>query len=131
MRLPLRGLSDAELLRTLHAARTSLDSFTRATRRHGSLIQSWVAGASVVALDHYPDGGVVDRRRGSQFFYHSHRGGDAEHGHLHLFWHATRSGRRRHLGPPDAAGASAWKRSAPSHLVAIGLDARGRSASSA
>lgn len=125
MRLPLRGLSDAELLRTFHAARASLDGFTRATRRHGSLIQSWVRGASVVALEHYPDGGVVDRQRGSQFFYHCHRAGDGEHGHLHLFWHATRSGRRRHLGPQAVTGLGDWKRSAPSHLVAIGLDARG------
>lgn len=125
MRLPLRGLTDAELLRTRRAARVSLDSFSRATRRHGSLIQSWVAGAAVAALEHYPEGGVVDRRRGSQFFYHSHRAGDAEHGHLHLFWHATRSGRHRHLGPPSTAGRGDWKRSAPSHLIAIGLDARG------
>lgn len=125
MRLPLRRLSDAKLLRTYHAARTSLDSFRRATQRHGSLIQSWVAGASVVALDHYPEGGVVDRRRGSQFFYHSHRAGDAEHGHLHLFWHATRGGRRRRLGPPPGPGIEEWKRSAPSHLIAIGLNARG------
>jgi hypothetical protein len=125
MRLPLRGLSDAELLCTFHAARSSLESFSRATHRHGSVIQSWVGGASVVALEHYPDGGVVDRRRGSQFFYHCHRAGDAEHGHLHLFWHATRSGRRRHLGPQAVTGVSDWKRSAPSHLVAIGMDARG------
>jgi hypothetical protein len=125
MRLPLRGLNDAELLRTRGEARASLDSFCRATQQHGSLIQSWVAGASVVALEHYPEGGVVDRRRGSQFFYHSHRADDAEHGHLHLFWHATRSGRRRRLGLPGAAGGSDWKRSAPSHLIAIGLDARG------
>jgi hypothetical protein len=79
----------------------------------------------VVELEHYPEGGVVDRRRGSQFFYHSHRGGDAEHGHLHLFWHATRSGRRRHIGPPGTRRQDEWKRSAPSHLIAIGLDARG------
>ncbi len=125
MRLPLRRLSDTELLRAHHAARTSLDSFSRATRQHGSLIQSWVAGAGVVALEHYPQGGVVDRRRGSQFFYHSHRAGDTEHGHLHIFWHVTRSGRRRHLGPPGAPGRDDWKRSAPSHLIAIGLDARG------
>lgn len=125
MRLPLRCVSDADLLRTYAAARTSLDGFRRATERHGSLIQSWVAGAGVVALEHYPEGGVIDRRRGSQFFYHSHRDGNTEHGHLHLFWHATRSGRRRYLGPPAASGRADWQRSAPSHLIAIGLDARG------
>lgn len=125
MRLPLRRLSDTALLRAYRAAKTSLDRFSRVTRLHGSLIQRWVTGASVVALEHYPEGGIVDRRRGSQFFYHSHRGGDGEHGHLHLFWHATRSGRRRHLGASGVPRNEEWKRSAPSHLVAIGLDARG------
>lgn len=125
MRLPLRGLSDAELLRAYAVARTSLDSFRRATQRHGSLIQSWVAGTDVVALDHYPAGGVIDRRRGSQFFYHCHRASDIEHGHLHLFWHATRGGRRRYLSPRGSPRRGGWQRSAPSHLAAIGLDARG------
>lgn len=125
MRLPLGCLSDADLLRTHRAACTSLAGFRRATQQHGSLIQSWVAGASVVALEHYPATGVVDRRRGSQFFYHSHRAADTEHGHLHLFWHATCSGRRRYLGRPATAGRRDWARGAPSHLVAIGLDARG------
>lgn len=42
-----------------------------------------MAGADVVAFDHHPAGGVVDRRRGSQFFHHCHRASDTEHGHLH------------------------------------------------
>ena len=54
----------------------------------------------------------------------------SEHGHLHLFWHATRSGRRCHLGPPEVPRQEDWKRSAPSHLIAIGLDARGLPVSS-
>lgn len=125
MRLPVRRLSDADLLHRYHCARASLDAFARATRRHGSLIRSWVGGEPVQALEHYPSGGVVDRQRGAQFFYHAHRGGAAEHGHLHLFWHATRGGRRRRLGPAPAPGVDEWPRSAPSHLLAIGLDARG------
>lgn len=51
----------------------------------------------------------------------SHRDGDKEHGHLHLFWHATASGRRRYLRP----GQARWMRGAPTHLFAISLDARG------
>jgi hypothetical protein len=127
MRLPLRRLSNTQLEQTYGWAQISLDGFRLATQRHGSLIQSWVGGASVVALEHYPEGGVVDRRRGSQFFYHSHRAGNTEHGHLHLFWHATRSGQRRYIRQSDLAkGGSGWGRStAPSPLISIGLDARG------
>lgn len=72
-------------------------------------------------FDHYPQDDLVDLRRGSQFYYHSHRDGDLEHGHLHLFWHATASGRRRYLRP----GQARWTRGAPTHLLAISLDARG------
>lgn len=126
MHLPLRALSDSELIRLHDTARAGLDGFRRATAGHGSLIQSWVRGASVVALEHYPPGGIVDRRRGSQFYYHCHRADGTEHGHIHLFWHATRSGRRRHLGRSQAGKTGGdWIRGAPSHLVSIGLDPRG------
>lgn len=126
MHLPLRALSDSELIRLHDTAQASVGGFRRATASHGSLIQSWVRGASVEALEHYPAGGVVDRRRGSQFYYHCHRTDGSEHGHIHLFWHATRSGRRRHLGRIQADKKSSdWIRGAPSHLVSIGLDPRG------
>jgi hypothetical protein len=117
MRLPLRQLSDRALVRLHAEASAALGGFVQATQAHGSLIQSWVRGAAVQALEHYPDSNVVDRRRASQFFYHCHRPDGAEHGHVHLFRHATRSGRRRCLGRSV--------RGEPSHLIAIGLDARG------
>ena len=102
-------------------AQQCLAAFTRATGEHGSLLQSFVRGAPVLAHDHYPSGDVVDLRSGSQCFYHCHRDGGIEHGHLHLFWHATASGRRRYL----ARESRRWVRTDPSHLIAIGLDARG------
>jgi hypothetical protein len=120
MRLPLRALSDRRLHALHDAARAGVAAFARATAEHGSLTQSWVGGADVLALEHYPPGGVLDRRRGAQFFYHCHRANAAEHGHLHLFWHATRNGSRRYLRRTDN-----WVRSAPSPLLSIGLDARG------
>jgi hypothetical protein len=117
MRLPLRLLSDRDLVRLNAQARAAVGGFVQATQAHGSLIQSWVRGATVQALEHYPENNVVDRRCASQFFYHCHRSDGAEHGHLHLFRHATRNGRRRRH--------SELLRGEPSHLVAIGLDARG------
>lgn len=116
-----RSLSDAELSAILKAARQSVAAFAAVTESSGSLLQSWIDGQAVLEFEHYPPDDVVDRRHGSQFYYHSHRDGDLEHGHLHLFWHASATGKRRYLRPERGG----WKRSAPSHLFAISLDARG------
>lgn len=116
-----RGATDAQLARALRDARASVSAFADATTACGSLLQNWVAGRAVVEFDHYPPGDLVDARTGSQFYYHAHRDAEKEHGHLHLFWHATASGRRRYLRP----GKPRWTRTAPTHLFAISLDARG------
>lgn len=116
-----RHATDEQVAGAALAARDSVAAFREATATSGSLIQSWIRGREVVEYEHYPPNDVVDRRRGSQFYYHAHRDGDLEHGHLHLFWHATASGRRRRL----REGQAAWTRTAPSHLLAISLDARG------
>ena len=114
-------LDDLALAATLAGARAGLAAFSDVTRDAGSLIQSWVRGRPMVEYDHYPSDDVVDTRNGSQFFYHAHRSHGTEHGHLHLFWHASSSGRRRYV-----TGLSPrWARSAPTHLLAIGLDNRG------
>lgn len=116
-----RRTSAAGLARTLQDARDSVSAFAEVTATSGSLLQSWIQGRDVVEFEHYPPNDVVDQRRGSQFYYHAHRDGDHEHGHLHLFWHATASGHRRYLRP----GRPRWSRTAPTHLFAISLDARG------
>lgn len=116
-----REASAAQIAGALQDARSSVSAFTAATAADGSVLQSWIKGSKVVAFEHYPANDVVDLRSGSQFYYHAHRDGDREHGHLHLFWHATVSGRRRYLRP----GQARWSRTAPTHLFAISLDARG------
>jgi hypothetical protein len=113
-------MSEAELRGTFAAAQLGLDGFSRATAESGSLIQSWVGGVPVLAMEHYPPSDVTDPAGGVQFFYHCHRAGGLEHGHVHLFAHATRSGRRSR-----ARGGRAGPGADPSHLIAIGLDARG------
>jgi hypothetical protein len=115
------ALGDAALGAALEAARAGLDAFTEVVRDRGSLIRSWTDGAPMRQFDHYPDDDVVDLRSGSQFFYHAHRSHGTEHGHLHLFWHATASGRRRYVAGLERR----WVRAAPSHLLAVGLDSRG------
>jgi len=95
---------EVALRRQARHAHASLAAFADATREHGSLVQSFVRGSELRSLEHYPADDVIDRRHRSQFFYHCHRAGALEHGHLHLF--------RR-------------VRDEPAHLLAIGLDARG------
>lgn len=94
--------------------------FQKATEKHGSLLQTLVRGKAVVALEHYPSGDVVDPESGAQYFYHSHRSEQSEHGHLHLFWHADSLGRRVRRQPLKAP--SQWS---PSHLFAIGFNDQG------
>ncbi len=113
--------SDTEIADSLRSAHASLKAFSRVTNRSGSLLQSWVKKAAVVEYDHYPTNDVVDGRSGSQFFYHCHRSAETEHGHVHLFWHATASGKRRYF----AGNKPNWGTTAPSHLFAISLDDRG------
>lgn len=114
-----RTLDSPALSSVWQDARASVDAFRAATRQHGSLIQSWVRGQAMDADVHYPPDDVIDTDSGSQYFYHAHRHGDREHGHLHLFWHARRDGRRwRHpTRRSPSAGAT--------HLLALSFDARG------
>ena len=116
-----KSSSDRQLASLLADARASVAAFAAATQVHGSLQQNWCAGQPLVEFDHYPENDILDPRTGSQFYYHAHRHGGAEHGHVHLFWHASASGRRRYLRP----GRPRWVRTAPTHLFAISLDARG------
>lgn len=111
-----------EMLALAHGgAQRSVRAWGRAVSEHGSLLQSWIRGREVRIGERYPDPDITDRRHGSQFFYHSHRHGSLEHGHVHLFHHASVSGRRRYV----IGTRNPWKRSAPSHLFGIGLDNRG------
>lgn len=116
-----RTLPDAQLRVAIEAARASVSAFAAVTEEFGSLIQSWVRGGDVLEMDHYPADDIVDLESGSQFYYHCHRADGAEHGHLHLFWHATRNGGRRRA----PAGTRRWVRTDPTHLFSISLDARG------
>jgi len=116
-----RAASNAQIDLAIGSARASVAAFSAATAEHGSLIQNWIAGRKVLEFEHYPPDDLVDLRKGSQFYYHSHRDGDQEHGHLHLFWYATATGRRRYLKP----GKPRWNQTEPTHLFAISLDARG------
>jgi hypothetical protein len=109
MRLPIDALADEDLQRARREAVRCVALFEQVVAHHGSLVQAFVRGAPLTAYDHHPPGDVVDARHGFQCFYHSHRAGAHEHGHLHLFKRAA-----------DGA-----RDTSPGHLIAVGLDARG------
>jgi hypothetical protein len=109
MRLPIDSLAGDELRSARREAARCVSLFQQVVARHGSLVQAFVRGSPVTAYEHYPSGDVIDTRYGFQCFYHSHRAGSLEHGHLHLFQRAA----------DDARDTS------PGHLIAIGVDARG------
>lgn len=117
----LRAMGDAEFAHVYECAQRSVHAWGDATQKYGSLLQNWICGEEVREDERYPDPDVLDRRHGYQFFYHSHRHAAMEHGHLHLFYHATVSGNRRYI----SGEGKPWQRPAPSHLFAISLDSRG------
>ena len=75
--------------------------------------------------DHYPKGDVYDKETHSQYYYHSHRPDDGEHGHFHTF--LRRKGIADNIRPIPYDGKA--ERPAPDeevcHFVAISMDAYG------
>ncbi len=77
-------------------------------RKGRGLAWAAMAGArSLVTGRHYPEHDVVDRQAHTRFYYHAHaiEGGEAEHGHFHVFHERA---------------------STFHHLAALSLDAQGR-----
>ena len=71
---------------------------------------------------HYPADDVFDAETHSQYYYHSHRGPTAEHGHFHTFLRA--GGMPDGVAPVAHAGAEPWPQGADalSHLIAVSMD---------
>ncbi|HYM31191.1 MAG TPA: hypothetical protein VEU47_07835 [Candidatus Cybelea sp.] len=71
--------------------------------------------------NHYPEGDVFDEETHAQFYYHAHRGPQAEHGHFHTFLRA--GGMPKGVRPlPGQSGDAPRGTEALSHLVAISMD---------
>ncbi|MEF8731164.1 MAG: hypothetical protein V5B40_04380 [Candidatus Accumulibacter meliphilus] len=79
-----------------------------------------------VELEHYPRDDVFDSQTHAQYYYHTHRDGELEHGHFHLF---LRAGGMppgcRPLDYPQASDAWPAGDEALGHLVAISMDGWG------
>ncbi|GAB4398190.1 MAG: hypothetical protein OHK0048_09000 [Rhodoferax sp.] len=84
------------------AAQTALEVALGYARRGTSLARVALAGSTCCeAFRHYPAKDVVDAQSGCRFYYHAHpssRRPADEHGHFHLFAHATAGQGYVHLG---------------------------------
>lgn len=76
-----------------------------------------------VEYEHYPRDDVFDATTASQYYYHAHRDGLAEHGHFHTFVRARGRARAIRAARPTEAR-ERWPEGddAISHLVAISMD---------
>lgn len=97
----------ADRLEACHAAglkvRTVLEQLANESR---TIIEAVMNGNAFEHWQMYPwQGGVMDQRNHSQYFYHAHEDYKGEHGHFHTFYYQKRK---------------------LVHLIAIGMDARGR-----
>ena len=75
--------------------------------------------------DHFPKGDIYDEEFSSQYYYHSHREDQGEHGHFHTF---LRSGAiPENVQPVPYDGDEPWPTGdeALSHLISISMDPRG------
>jgi hypothetical protein len=75
--------------------------------------------------EHYPPDDVFDRETHSQYYYHTHRGLEGEHGHFHTFLRLA--GMPRGARPIVYRGEEAWPAGEDvlSHLIGISMDGAG------
>ena len=75
--------------------------------------------------NHYPDGDVYDGETHAQYYYHSHRSAENEHGHFHTFLRAK--GMPPGVRPVPYGGTEEWPKGDErlSHLVAVSMDSHG------
>ena len=107
------GAEVLDCLRVLHKG--GLNVVGECLRGQGKFLQ----------YDHYPEGDVYDRESHSQYYYHSHPGRDAEHGHFHTFLRPK--GMPPRVAPVTYTGEEEWPTGddALSHLVAFSMNAYG------
>lgn len=113
LRARLRALPEESLATMRAAAEEVVERLQRMAARGLNPATAALDGAEICEeWRHYPEGDATDAATGARYFFHVHeadeRPGD-EYGHFHVF--AEPPG-----GAPDAA---------PTHLIAIALDAAG------
>lgn len=78
-----------------------------------------------IKFTHYPQGDVYDWETHAQYYYHTHRGIEGEHGHFHTF--LRYKGMAEDMYPVPYDGDTEWPlgEEAVSHIIAISMDKYG------
>lgn len=88
-------------------------------RKHTVLSKLAPKSGVFTLWEHYPTNDVTDSSSACQYYYHSHRTSEHEHGHFHLFGLLQADGSPR-------AGNTPWSQAeAPTHLIAISMSPQG------
>lgn len=123
----LAGVPRARRMQMQAAAREIAECY-RVLRKGGLNVVGEVlrGGGEFVEMEHYPADDVFDSDSHAQYYYHAHRGVDAEHGHFHTF---VRAGGipdgRFPLSVPHASEPRPGGSDAICHLVAVSMDGWG------
>jgi hypothetical protein len=74
---------------------------------------------------HYPEGDVYDQETASQYYFHSHRHANEEHGHFHTFLRARAIPAGIRPAPYGGRAKRPIGRDAVCHLIAVSTDTEG------
>lgn len=123
--IDLASLPHGQVMDLVQAGRDFIRAQDGLMRAGRTVIDEWLGtrGRRLVPYSHYPAGDVYDYASHSQYYFHSHRGGEL--GHIHAFLRPR--GMPLGVHPADP---SDWRgpddNDALSHLVAISVDTDGR-----
>lgn len=120
----LRNLSDEELESMARAGGRILECHRVLAKSGSNVVAEVLRGQGTFRqFDHYPNPDVYDPETHSQYYYHSHRGG--EHGHFHIFLRGK--GIPADCRPVEQSAAPFMKErdDTLSHLIAISMNRAG------
>ncbi|MFC1664556.1 DUF6969 family protein [Pseudomonadota bacterium] len=102
----IEGVENAQLRRS-YLAGLKIEEILEGLSKEGkSVVDVVLNNKPFVKWEMYPwEGGILDQRNSSQYFYHSHTGYKNEHGHFHSFYYYQRK---------------------LAHLIAIGITKKGQ-----
>ena len=115
-RLEKMAAAGAEVLECYRVLEKTSANVVGQVIEHGGTFYEW---------DHYPEGDVYDHETYGQYYYHSHRPEEGEHGHFHLF--VRREAIPDRMRPIPSAGTDEWPEGDEviCHLGAISMDQKG------